>query len=554
MREVVEWRNASPLWPLALHDTQPGTRLRQPSLLRFASDEFMDELTELLATAPDQLADKLLRNETWRDTLADPDSAAGWYAEGDLPNPPTVPKLFQPIHGRFYLLAAALVCRRPGLPDHRVDTAKDEKVFAVVRRVVDGGEQAWVADQGWVDVANTAKTVAGEESLPLFPLYFAEDGRPRRLFGALIPTAGRATESMDATESTRRLSDLMKQTPDGQLSPEDPRPGMFATRIGGPLDQVLAAVNTDPKALVPLATLKAESGWQERPQPIVEISRFWLLDLGEYLRDHVDAVWKNVIGDAEAPDLIEDSAEAAIYRLLTDTNVAEDGVAQSLETALAHIADLADELLALGEPAHADAARYDISTLSDAAFHTHMLDALKLLFARADQRTLPTPQVADPPRVDRNDPDLAPDGSHYVLRCVYRRPQCIDGECEIVSAPSMAYRYAGFFDEDAPARSINISLPKDTGIGALRRFQRGVSIAVSSKMRNQMERIRGVTMGKVDDGKLGQEGNLSFGMVCSLSIPIVTIVALILLMIMVQLLNIIFWWLPFLKVCLPRVK
>jgi hypothetical protein len=36
-----------------------------------------------------------------------------------------------------------------------------------------------------------------------------------------------------------------------------------------------------------------------------------------------------------------------------------------------------------------------------------------------------------------------------------------------------------------------------------------------------------------------------------MSIPIITICALILLMIIVQLLNIIFWWLPFFRICLP---
>ena len=41
-------------------------------------------------------------------------------------------------------------------------------------------------------------------------------------------------------------------------------------------------------------------------------------------------------------------------------------------------------------------------------------------------------------------------------------------------------------------------------------------------------------------------------MLCSFSIPIITICALIVLMIFVALLNIIFWWMPFLKICLPK--
>jgi hypothetical protein len=44
------------------------------------------------------------------------------------------------------------------------------------------------------------------------------------------------------------------------------------------------------------------------------------------------------------------------------------------------------------------------------------------------------------------------------------------------------------------------------------------------------------------------------GMVCSLSIPIITIVALILLIIFVILLDIIFFWMPFFQICLPMPK
>jgi hypothetical protein len=40
-------------------------------------------------------------------------------------------------------------------------------------------------------------------------------------------------------------------------------------------------------------------------------------------------------------------------------------------------------------------------------------------------------------------------------------------------------------------------------------------------------------------------------MICSLSIPIITICALILLLIIVNLLNIVFWWLPYFKICFP---
>ena len=96
---------------------------------------------------------------------------------------------------------------------------------------------------------------------------------------------------------------------------------------------------------------------------------------------------------------------------------------------------------------------------------------------------------------------------------------------------------------------MRIPLPGDTSIEGLRKFDKGVAIELSKQLRAQMQRISG--MQDLMDGKVKDEEGLDFGMICSLSIPIITICALILLMIIVQLLNIIFWWLPFFKICLP---
>jgi hypothetical protein len=58
-------------------------------------------------------------------------------------------------------------------------------------------------------------------------------------------------------------------------------------------------------------------------------------------------------------------------------------------------------------------------------------------------------------------------------------------------------------------------------------------------------------MKKLLDGSVGDGDSLGFGEICSFSIPIISICALLVLMIFVSLLNIVFWWIPFLKICLP---
>jgi hypothetical protein len=82
----------------------------------------------------------------------------------------------------------------------------------------------------------------------------------------------------------------------------------------------------------------------------------------------------------------------------------------------------------------------------------------------------------------------------------------------------------------------------------------------------QIERMKGITLGdlirtvlpwplhkdlSVPDGGACTQDGLEFGMICSLSIPIITICALILLMIIVSLLDFIFHWIPFFLICFP---
>jgi hypothetical protein len=55
----------------------------------------------------------------------------------------------------------------------------------------------------------------------------------------------------------------------------------------------------------------------------------------------------------------------------------------------------------------------------------------------------------------------------------------------------------------------------------------------------------------VPDGGPCTGDGLQVGMICSLSIPIITICALLLLFVIVFLLNIIFSWLPYFFICFP---
>jgi hypothetical protein len=186
--------------------------------------------------------------------------------------------------------------------------------------------------------------------------------------------------------------------------------------------------------------------------------------------------------------------------------------------------------------------------------------ALKVNSAPA--RMPPTPLAAQPV-VD------ADQTGWFVLRMMYECPNCGPLRPVVISQPSVVFQMASFFEPRAPARPIRISLPMNTTPAGFRQFAKNTAFVVSDTLACQKERLGGLSFGDLvlsvlpwpfhqdlpSDLQGGPctpvGGGVSFGMICSLSIPIITICALILLIIIVSLLNIVFQWLPYFMICFP---
>lgn len=158
------------------------------------------------------------------------------------------------------------------------------------------------------------------------------------------------------------------------------------------------------------------------------------------------------------------------------------------------------------------------------------------------------------------------DPGWFLIRFVYARVDCGPLHPPLLSAPSAAFQLANFFDSDAPARPIRITLPVDTSPAGLRKFNKSTAFVVSDMLCGQIQRAKG--LGLVDlvrsvlpwplhkdldvpSGSCQTDQGLNLGMICSLSIPIITICALLLLIIIVTLLDFIFRWLPYFAICFP---
>jgi hypothetical protein len=127
---------------------------------------------------------------------------------------------------------------------------------------------------------------------------------------------------------------------------------------------------------------------------------------------------------------------------------------------------------------------------------------------------------------------------------------------------------ATFFDPEAPARPIRITLPKDTTPAGLRNYDKNTAFMISDTLCNQLNGLGGVSLGDLVlsvlpwpfhkdlnlSGGSGGDCDPDGGMVCNFSIPIITICAMIVLMIFVKLFDIIFFWMPFFRICFPLPK
>jgi hypothetical protein len=276
---------------------------------------------------------------------------------------------------------------------------------------------------------------------------------------------------------------------------------------------------------------------------MTEASSFLLLDFAELLVTTLPAVW-SALKTLSPP---AGAGPRALFEALRD-RAAQSGTPMSWRDALVTAWD--ERLVLFG----------DAPGTPSLALNLHWpgitpdaLDAL--VFAALPELEDAAPgapaisvqgEAAAPPEVPKFD---ARGESRYVIRCVYRRPQCGPLHPDVVSEPSERFRVAGFFDLDAPVRPIHISLPIDTGIKDLRKLRKNVNFLLSNQLREQMNRV--TSLKDALDGKFASGQSFDIGLLCSFSIPVITICALLVLMIFITLLNIVFWWLPFLRICFP---
>lgn len=117
------------------------------------------------------------------------------------------------------------------------------------------------------------------------------------------------------------------------------------------------------------------------------------------------------------------------------------------------------------------------------------------------------------------------------------------------SPPSAVYSIVPWYESDGvPVHTIQ--LPEVTP-SSVRRFRPNVAFQVPATLANLLNKT---SPKKFLEGKGASTDGPDLGWICGFSIPIITLCAFIVLNIFLQLLNIIFWWLFFIKICIPFPK
>lgn len=674
MSHPLQWTAPPPFWRTGEAARAVPGLIAQPQILRFATDDFMDEMLATLAQHPQALPEFTAQAENWRAPHAGPTpNPAAWLERTPsrllplarqsrarrealpavaLPQPL---KLYQAAHQRHYLVAGSLVCQTPGLPDRAVDVGR-QKVSFVLRRLFlktelanginprtalkqpdpdhmdEWVEHAWVLSgksghwQAVSSSATTTKLVTGEERLATFPARYADaHGQPRRLFVGSVPVGRRETyQSASRMDTAPTASEAAAHARTTQFRVDVLAPWRALVNTARDLDdQPSAAIygrdafDKDSGQLSDRTKIDADRLRALRSQ--LQLSTWYaLLDLRTWLTAHLPH-YLQWLDDGEAGTPPGSSAVADFHALLKrvrQPDAMHTGPWPITDPASAYAAtelavDLPDAIRRIGEfsevleNALSGSTAYATTPFEIPAKGTakpaHWPNFLFLLVDPLHEVPTPLTSSEAPP----NSPDdfesekrqtriealaehlpeadysllaKAPEPSlasltptdmregWYVMRLVYERPDCAPFEGTVISAATVPFQMAGFFDPDAPARPIRIGLPVDISPAGLRKFDKNTVFMMSDMLCGHLDRFRGITFGDLvlsvlpwpfhkdfnvkDKGPCKQQ-DMSLGVMCSLSIPIITICALILLTIIVSLLDFIFRWLPLFIVCFP---
>ncbi|TVQ32925.1 MAG: hypothetical protein EA356_12840 [Geminicoccaceae bacterium] len=464
-----------------------------------------------------------------------------------------VARLFQPVHRAFNLVVVDVACEVEGRP--RLDPKKILAAGVTVRRRAGSVRQGWISEGG---------AVLGWRPLP---------GNA---------TGGKA--HWDPAAATRRAQRLGKNHVVMRRAEAAPAPSAafeeaFAPLFPAPPELCAATGRTLLYGYLPLTSDERSEADPPPPAPFT----------ADLLRERLPIVlWRSGRLDA-AREAAAAAGEPLPAAPLANTSVAPTAAAEpspALATVIAAASYLAQEP-GLFTAADDDAAVAPLRTLlqlhfvlvrlpnGDATWRTLydvLEEAYDLLVRRADDTArlaLPTSWPAwsaaqEDAFVRAMEQAVAARWSalspgetryqnladRYELQAFVRvdRSACGCPPATWWTPPSPAFGIVPWFEPgEAPPTTVELPAPTPE---FLQKLKPNIAFKVPPEIQAFMTDLKldGLMEGKRPGKRLG------FGMICGFSIPIITICAFIVLQIFLVLFHLLFWWLPFIRICIPFPK
>jgi hypothetical protein len=524
----------------------------------------------------------LFQQDLQRHRLQNP-QLAQWKTEDKFSRLKDYPVLRLPMHKSFYLVSCEVVCDRPGKP--ALDPQQIASAGFVIRRVNSQGEKSWMLEDdkalGW----QSTPTGLRDPDVNRRCCDTGAQGKPKvKLRGAVPPLPALTYTG----EQTHPLHPAKTWDAQGKchtvLYGYIPLGGTYMLRqpVGKPAKEKAASAFTVDSLNNFTATAAAQLPWPfgfKIPPQKNQVDQTWTngcarpLEKGvplpaffELLKHLVNRyhLGENGMADNAALQTWAEKQhfylETAKNKLSTATfsDISRSGFAGARRAGnfftwlSGHFSAnpnplvkyIADQEQRLEEGKSLEA----IPGLGTYSFYITPADAQELrtlLGQRVLDQVMGKVKEIPLPKFSQDDSDI-----YQIIPFVRLRNAC--GGEEIVWADvqmrSEKFRVAAPFDPNASRPSL-IQMPS---LADLRKgMAQGVSMLTppdTFSLLNALNLKKGASEDVVPKGDVPQ---LGIQWICSFSLPVITLVAMILLMIMISLLNIIFFWLPWVRICLP---
>ncbi len=497
---------------------------------------------------------------------------SAWVEEENTSQFDNKPVLRLPTHRTFHLVCCEVVCERFGLP--ALDPAQITSSGFVIRRLRNGEEQAWIMEDGepigWRPVTSELKdpdldrricangtlsqpsnqfTYNGEQTHPLHPLTTRceKDKRHTMLYG-YVPLGGnyyeRDADTLFDEESQKESATITARSlswPFGyQGGKEQKWTENSSLQIAGgiPTKEMFELL----RLLVNRYHL-GEEGIELNAELEELFAQIWFYDDRVLARQ-----FRGGLANITNIEQLKTGRKFHLTRYLR--NCFTRGQDNPLVQWIIEQEDAADKaggldklsgLAALPQDQGDGTLGYSLKlTASDAEDIRHHLGQRYREQTIAQAREIPLPKFG------QEEQDIFQIVPFVRFKNDQGQEQIQWGEKE---SRSLQFRVASPFDPEASRPSL-IPMP------SLRDLKRGLAKGASVLTPGDtFDLINGLNLKKgASEDVIGKGPKLGIQWICSFSLPVITLVAMILLMIMISLLNIVFFWLPWVRICIPFPK